>query len=484
MRFQRLEISLFGIGWMATGISVGANSFVLMEIAFLALGLTGLLRIARVILDRDRHWSLCSIVAGAMMPSYFIGGFITLLQYDPNLPDFALPGGDGFLGEALVAIIYLSLFYWALALLAPYENRYWQQSLKMLSSPAAWRGDEAARPAVAAGLIAMISAQLYLFVSGGVTLSGIDVTTDPHLPIGAILVINLSDPILAISAWILGRWQAPFSLVRLAILTAACQIPWLGGLGRRYILYGAVVFLSTFFWARGKRKSNRIIYLAIPVLGIVYFSTKLFVAMRYANYSYGDTGAAQSLTTLYSDAFSLLSTDADMVAEAEKENYASRFFILGSLITTIDGISLPVAQAGKFLFIALFNCIPSLILPGKTELMSRLSWGGDGKALMNDLLGLQQLDFAYTPMLVAYVDFMWLGPLLYPFFVLLLGWLFSRLTQSMRYPSFVIAGLGLCFMEFLGTEVGLSVYILTGRTLAFVWVISKIVSFFDRPAAG
>lgn len=482
MKLERLEIAFCIVGWLAAALSVGVKSFTLMEIACLALGLTGAVRIANLILQRDRYWALCTVVAGAMMPSYFIGAFITLVQYDPASPDFVLPGGDDFLGNALIAILYISLFYGVLVALTPYENKYWQQSLRLLSSAPAWKGDEGARPAIGIGLAAMTASQLYLILTGGVTLGGIDVSQDTHLPIGAELVISFSDPILAISGWIIGRWQRPLGMARLAILTSACEMLWLGSLGRRYIFYGAVVFLTMFFWSRGKRKSNRVIYVAIPLLGVVYIFTKLFVAMRYASYSYGDTGAAQSLTTLYSDAFSLLSNDADTIADAEKENYASRFFILGHLTTAMAGLALPSAQFGKFLFIAALTCIPSAFFPGKTDMMSKLDWGADGKALLNDALGLPQLDTAWTPMVAAYGDFMWLGAFFYPLLLLPLGWAFSRLVQTMRYPSFVVGSLGLCFMEFLWTEVGVSAYILTGRTLVFVWVISKTVAFFDRPA--
>jgi hypothetical protein len=453
-----------------------------LEIAYLALGLVGVVRMSKLILDRDRQWSLCVIVAGAMMPSYFVGAVVTLAQYDPTSSDFVLPGGEDLLSHAMGPILYLNLFYWVLVGLGRYEHKFWRQSLGLLSSTAAWRDDEGARPAIGVSLIGLTVAQLYLILSGGVTLGGVDVSQDIQLPIGAALVISFSDPLLAISGWIIGRWRRPLTMARLAIFSSACQAVWLGSLGRRYLLYGVVVFLCMFFWARGRQKGNRVVYVAVPVLGMLYFFTKLFVAMRYANYSYGDIGGAQSLTMLYSDAFSLLSNDADTIADAEKDNYASRFFILGHLSTVMHGLTLSLAQFGKFLFISMVLCIPSAFFPGKTDLITKNNWGADGKAILNDVLGLPQLDTAWTPMVAAYGDFMWLGAFLYPLIFLLLGWIFSRIVQSIRYPSFVICSLGLCFNEFLWTEAGMSTFLLTGRTLIFVWLISKVVEFFDAPA--
>lgn len=482
MTIQRLEILLFILGWVAAVTSALSNSYVIMDIAFLSLGLTGVSRIAQLVFDRDRYWSMCTVLAGGLMTSYFIGAFVTLMQYDPASPFFTLPGGDAFLGQTLVAILYVSLFFWSLVGLSIVEHRFWETSLLRLNSAAAWRDDEAARRPIMFAFVAMTGLQIFLFVTGQVTLNGVDATENARLPEGLMMVINLADPILAMAAWIIGRWQRPRNMLYVAIATAAWQIVWLGGMGRRNLVYGATLFLVMFIWARGVKNIGRILYLALPIMGVVYFFAKLFLAMRYATYNRAAVGGEQSLMMLYSDAFSLLSTDSDTLSEIEKENYSFRFFILGHLSLTIDQLTFPLAQFGKFLFIAMFNCIPSLLFPEKLSIMSKNNWFGDGKGMLNDLLGMEQLDFAWTPVVTSYADFMWLGPALYPLFFLLLGWAFSRLIQTIRYPSLVIGGIGLCFMEYLSTEAGMSAYILTGRTLVFVWLFAKIVEYFDRPA--
>lgn len=482
MSFERAEITLFIAGWAATVCSAITGSFIVLDIGLLALGLTGVMRIAMLVLDRNRSWSVCAIFAGGLMPSYFIGAFVTLVQYDPNSPYFTLPLGDDFITTAPLVILDISLFYWVLIGLAKIETRWWQKTLAVLNTAEAWKKDEAIRPAIAFALTVVTALQMFLFLTGQVTLNGLDASEDSHLPMGIIIIMNLADAVLGISAWIIGRWRKPWGLVAMAVVTSAWQIVWLGGMGRRTLLYGAVLFFSVFIWARGGRINRRFFYLAVPTLGVVYFFTKLFIAMRYANYAYASAGTQQSLVTLYSDAFSLISTDADTVAELEKENYSSRFFIFGYLSLTIHGLALPMAQFGKFLFIAMFSSIPSALFPDKVDIMMKNGWFGDGKGLLNDILSLEQVDFAWTPVVTSYADFMWLGPFLYPLFMLLLGWIFTRLVQSIRSPTLIIGCLGTCLMEFLGTEEGMSVYILAGRTLAFIWLFAKIVEYFGRPA--
>jgi hypothetical protein len=485
MTLTRLEFVFCGIGWLFAALSVALLSFALMEIACMSLGLVGIVRISKIVINNEEHWSLCNIVAGAGMTSYFMGAFFTIAQYDPGSQGIMFYGGENFLEGALLAIVYISLYYWALVGLALTENVFWRPCFRIVAAERAWVQDRATRPVIAVGLAVMIAAQLYLMVSGGITLSGIDVTQSARLPIGAELVIDFSDPALAVSAWIIGRWKKPLWFVRLAIISTLCQVPWLGGLGRRYILYGAVMFLIFYFWAGGNRKGRLAIYLAIPTLAVVYVVTKIFVAMRFAGAAYVVFGISPSLSTLYSDALSLLSTNAETVSRLEQENYGSRFFILEYLTTIMDRVSLSSAQFGKLVLISAITCIPSAFFPDKTGMMAKFNWGGEGKGMLNEMLGLPPLDTAWTPFVAGYADFMWLGAVIYPLLLILpLGWLLSRIVRNMRYPTFVVGGLGLCLMEFISTETGVSSYFLAGRTLALIWLIAKTVELLDRPAAG
>ena len=479
--FKKLEIGLFGFGWLLVALAFGADQVYLLEAAFLSIGAAAILRLVSIVRWREEYWSLCNIVAGAGLTSYLLGAFVTLVQHSPSSIDFVLLTGDDFLGRAVAAVAYLSLFYWVLAGLATIENRYWRKSLRRIDEASVLIGKDGSF--VLTLCIGAIGAlQLALILTGAVKLSGIDVTQDSRLPIFTELVVDLSGPFLALSAWIVGRGDVVSPRLRwVATAAVLCGVPWFGSLGRRVILYGAVTFLTFFFWGRGRKKVGRVVFLAIPVIALVYICTKFFVAMRAASSAYGDIGPAPALSDLFSDAYSMVTTDMTSVEELEAENYASRFFIFGYLCTVLHGLTMSGVQYGKFIFIAIFLCVPSLIYPEKTDILNKYNWGADGKAIINDVLGLPQLDEAWTPFLAAYGDFLWLGAFIYPLFILGLGWAFSRIVERLRHPLFVVASFGVCLMQYLSTETGVSSLILTGRTLVFIYILSWMVGNIDRP---
>jgi hypothetical protein len=222
--------------------------------------------------------------------------------------------------------------------------------------------------------------------------------------------------------------------------------------------------------------------MALPLLLLVSFIWRVFIAVRFSSYQWGNLASLADLGDLIADAISLVFQQSDLVAGLEKENYSSRPFILGHLITVMSRLTSQDAQYGKLICISIFNSIPSVIIPGKTTMMLDFDWGADGKAIISKALGFYSEDSAWSPFVAGYSDFMWGAVILYPLFLCGLAWVLARIVRTFRYPIFMIAGMGECFMRFISTETTTATLILVGRTLLFIWVYQRILAHFDHRA--
>jgi hypothetical protein len=481
-----IEIGLYVAGSLIMFLSVAANYIVFLEIALLAMGSAGAIRLVKTLVQPSQHWSTCSILAGMGVVSYFLGAFITLVQYDPSSTDLELMVGNNFIPKAALAAGYISLFYWTLVALSMIEHRFWRDALTGLKMANSFSIDGTTALVTSIYLAVISMSELVLIFTGQWTLGGLNPTEANTLPIGATVVWYFSLGIPSIAGWVIGKWQRPYQLIMLACISAIVQIPWLSSVGRRSIVFSAVAFLTAYYWAHGRKHVLRTAVLGLPIALIVYFATKLIVAARYVGLAYSDESGniAISISNLFTQGYNLISSDPDLVANLEIDSYRSRFFIFNYLTTVVSDLSWSGAKYGLYLFIAAVNNVPSLFYPGKTALLIQNDWGADGKSLMNQALGLVQFDAPWSPFVAGYGDFMWFGALIYPAIFLLLGLIFSRIMKGVHNPVMVIAGFGICLRQYLEGETSITGFFLVVRMLIFLWIIAKIVDLWYQSPKG
>jgi hypothetical protein len=477
----RLEFGLFVAGMLLTIASAATTDFLALEFAFLLIGIAALLRCLKIGSEPEKYWSLCNILAGTGLVSYFLGGFGTLIQYEQSSSDLRALMGEDFLSNAPEAVIYLSVFYWAFAFFGSIENQFWRGALRRLNEPYSELENSFSRPSIEIFLTVMIGAQLLSIATGAWTYGGFSTHMDlgdQRVPPLTALIWCLAESIPALSGWIIGRWPRNSRMFILACIAAICQFLWFGALGRRLVIYAVVSFFVGWFWSRGKRIDLRTVLIAVPVFLLTYGVTKLFVALRYLSYDYvqGSVQFFPSLDQLVVGMFDLVLNQTSMITSLELENYGSRFFIFGYVTTVLSHLSAAGVQYGLLVFTDALVIIPSFFWPGKQALLEE--WGID-EDVLDPAMGVPTQDEPWSVYVSAYGDFMWLGTIIYPLSICGLGWVYSRLITSLRQPLFIIAGLGVCFMDFVSTETSLGTLFLTGRTLAFLWIIARVFDYFD-----
>jgi hypothetical protein len=488
MTFRYIEMILFVFGLLLMAMGTVSDSLFLTEIGFLALAIGGATRLIKVVMYRHTYWSLCNIVAGAGMASYFGGGFVVLMTHPHGSAEMLSITGDSLTDKSTTVTIYMLSFYCALILLSIIENRAWQAAFYKISS-----ANSISSSAIFNNFIMYLFAtipicQIYLMVTGQVTSAAVTVlassASEFRLNIATALVGDISEPLVGMAAWVAStrkRWPVP--IVVLAIVVLLVDVVWFGMLGRRVILYGAVVFMTAYLWGQGQqglRKFVPALLIAPPALMLVFTAWRVFIAMRFSTAQWGEQASLASIGDLLADATDVIFQQSDLISSLEQENYGSRPFILGHLITVMSRLTFRDAQLGTFLFISMFNCIPSAIFPSKTAIMFEKDWGADGKSIINRALGLTNEDFAWSPFVAGYADFMWAGAFFYPVFILFLGLIFAYIIKRFRHPVMMIGGLSVCLTRFISTETTMSALILAGRTIVIMWLAQWLISRYDR----
>lgn len=477
----RYELQLYVLGWLLAVASALTESIVLLELSFLALGLAGARRLVMVVLWPVRHWSLCSILAGAGIATYYLEAFLTLIQHNPYTVDQTLLLGDDFPSEALLASAYLNLFAWVLILLSAFEHRFWDAAFAPLRAGVGGSQERRAHGAVMLYLLAVSVAQAILMYSGQWSFQGIT-SQDAQVPVFASFVDNLSWAVPIFCGWSLGQSRKSARTLAIVGLALACEIVWLGAEGRRPFAFGTLIFLLGYVWAGGRIDWKRVVPVILPSLPIVYFAAKMFLAMRIASFSMTHQA---DLSTFLHDAWYVAMQQSSDLAQFAAENYATRLFTMVQyLVTVVNQLTAQSAQYGLFTFVAFLTNVPRALFPLKSSLFVQNEWGADGKGMLNQVMGLPPEDVSWSPFVEGYGDFMWLGAIAYPIIILLLGICCARIVKGLRSRPYVIGALGMCLTDFLQIETTLGTLILLVRPLVFLFVFAKIVASVSAPRMG
>lgn len=468
----RYEFQLYVLGWLFAVASAVTESIVLLDLSFLCLGLAGLRRLVMVVLRPQQHWALCSILAGAGMATYYLEGFLTLIQYSPYSAAQALMLDENFPSEALLATAYLSLFAWLLIFLSAFEHRVWQGAFAAFRSGSGGRQEQAAESGVLVYLLAVSVLQAILMYSGQWSFQGF-APEDSRIPPFVSFVDNLASALPILCGWRLGQPRKSSRMLMIVGFSLACEILWVGAYGRRAFFFGTLTFVLGYVWAGGQIDWKRLARVGLPALPVVYFTAKMFLAMRVASFSM--THAAD-LGTFIRDAWYVATEQSSDLADFAADNYATRLFTIQYLVTVVSQLTPQDAQYGLFAFIAFLTNVPRILFPMKTILLEQNAWGADGKGILNQVLGLPTFDANWSPFVEGYGDFMWLGAIVYPILILILAMCFAKIVQGLRSRPYIVGALGMCIIYFVQIETTLGTLIGLVRPLVFFFVFAKIAN--------
>ena len=460
---------------MCSVLSVASNYLPILETGFVALGLAGVIRLVRVMVEPHKYWATCNILAGAGFATYYLGGFLTLIQYEAASSDLQIVIGENFEMRALIATLYLSLFYGMLVLAAKIENGFWQDSLDLAGKAWSWQKDSPVLTWIVIYLAGVTAAEVVLMLTGQWSFQGFT-AEDTRVPIGPSLVWSLSYFIPSMIGWLIGQRGCPYKIWLLAVASGACQLLWFGLLGRRMIFFGCLAFLIGHFWAQGTKSLYRTAALFVIFIPVLYLVAKLFLAMRYVSYSYVGIEDFATLGNLLQDSWNTIVSQTNNFEYFEQQNYESRLFIFGYLTTVVSDLAWSQIAYGLHFFIAIFTNVPRIFLPDKAAFFLNNAWGADGKTLIDAAIGLPTtVDENFSPFVEAYGDFFWFGAIIYPILLLGIGWIFSRIVRDMRNPIIIVGAFGVLLAQYMSIELNMGSLIATIRPLVFIWIFTKMI---------
>jgi hypothetical protein len=210
------------------------------------------------------------------------------------------------------------------------------------------------------------------------------------------------------------RKLSPATLLKLAILVAiiALQILWWLPLGRRVVVVQLALAFVAFLGSKNefilsRRTVSTYVLSLLVFLPVAVLMSRIFVTLRLLNWSAGG-GTSIGLFELLTRLNEIDPNDVDSYqAEA-----GTRALIIYSYEIVRSYIYPPLG--GLELLTQVINAIPSFLIP-KTDVLQYL--GGAHEQLWANTRGIPMDDYAQTLLLEGYVDFSFIGFVVYAFVV-------------------------------------------------------------------
>lgn len=448
-----------------------ARSVTIMTTAFLVLSVMALFRFYYILREPKEYWSVCNILACVTCFSYSMGYVLTVLLGEYGLPGVYFQPDSRTLDSIGYAFLYVLLFYWALVIASYGERRFWTPVFANIERKT---GDES--PLFLAIFVVLTGAsQLYLLFAGEWSYMGFLNSERGEVPTFAALVGFVATAIVGLCGWVIGRGISRVSLTVYVIVVAMVpiQVLWFGAGGRRMLAYGIIVFVIFFLWER--RRAPRINHLflgAIVSVFIMYFASEFFLAMRYVVQTYGGEEVRAPVKELLTKALEVARFQGALLGELQAQNLGNRFYIIGYLSHILDKLTWNSSQFGLHLAMGFLIVIPRVVFPGKTDIIQRV---GQAEDILNPSIGLEATDMAWSVLVSAYADFMWLGLLIYPLLFLGIGAVLALIIRSLGHGWAVVLGLSAILFTFLSAEAVLGHYLLVVRTVLGLWVITVVL---------
>jgi hypothetical protein len=465
-----LEIFLLLFGLTIVAIAIPLDSRPIAGFGLLLLGLVGACQLWLAISRRYQYWSLCDIQGGSLLLSYFGGGATTLMLSQTGLIR-QIQIAD--LAVLLKVSIYIVLVAVILFGFGRIESRLWRRI---------WPDDDDERwsALVALGMLVLGALQAAMIVSGKISLQGTTGIENQELPYFVSMIVALSWPLAGMCGWILGReelrrrplfFYAALSLIPVEILFNFAH-------GRRVILFQIVIFFTCLVWARGKGFTlKQALSLGAIALPLAYFLWVIFIALRIESYS--AEGAGSDNRTLFArmdSAVSMMDNRWGTVVKGQQKEVVDRVYVIGLMTDMMAHDRITNQFYGATAVYNAVNSIPRILLPDKKRILALI------KASDSDVtirFGLGGTDRAESLVTAAYVDFRWLGPLIYSTYAFLFACVLIGLCSLLRYPVLSLYIICYVFYFALGTEQTFITGTLTLlRTVLVVAVMLFLYRFF------
>jgi len=446
--------------------SHSALLFVAAVVVASAVGLSNLYRMIR----RPETIRLSSAFAVSILLGYGLGSTIYLAsnqtihatRYQYWAPQGLLFNQEGLAIGLAASLLAAAVLYMVATFERPAFTGFGSDSL----------GSPKAERLVWLGLAVTVLA-LY---AGNIGYMGV-VVSDPGnaAPLG--VIANLMVPPLVPYTLLLIIDKRP--LARRAMLVAALLflIGVLILVGRRYLLYAAVLSAIALGMRRGYKFSKRELAIAVGfsvLAGVVlYWGFNIFMAMRLAAQS--EPGGDASLLELGRAALSQLSgAQASVVRGQLAENIGSRPFILSYLAGLMEISSSRMPAFGAELFYSLQMVIPSVLMPGKVAALPP-----SPEYLVHPRYGIPVFDGPNSALVAGFDDFGFLGALVYPLGVAVLyGWFNKALRTVVRDSAIRLFVLFAILFQLLYIEQALASTFVTLRDLTILvgvaWILGKL----------
>ena len=439
-----VEIVLLLAGLTGVAIAIPMDSRPVAGFGLLLMGVGGGCQLYLALFQRDRYWSLCDIQGGSLLLSYFGGGATTLM-----LSQSGLIGGVRITN--LVTLLEASIFILLMGVLlfgfGRIEARLWRRL---------WPNDDTERwpNFVALGLLGLGALQAAMIATGRISMQGVTDIVDQELPIFVSLVVALSWPLAGMCGWILGKealrrrplfFYTAVSLIPIQILFNFAH-------GRRVILFQIIIFFTCLVWSRRKGFTlNQGLVMGSIAIPLAYFLWLFFIALRMEGYTQGGPPGSdkRNLFTRMDSAVEMMDDRWGTVADSQEKEVIDRVYVIGYMIDLMDRDRVTNRFNGKAMAYMVVNSIPRMILPTKRKVLASL------KASEEDIsirFNLGEDDRADSLITAAYIDFRWLGPLVYASFAFLFSCILVGLCLLLRFQFFSLYVLCYVFFFALGTE--------------------------------
>ena len=221
--------------------------------------------------------------------------------------------------------------------------------------------------------------------------------------------------------------------------------------GRRVILFQALIFVACFVWARGRGlRANQIIMLGLGSLPVVYLLWVVFLALRIEGYS--QPAAAQQdrdIFTRLESASELMESRWDNVAKTQEKEIVDRVFVLGYLVDLMVNARIVNQYYGRVLLGEAIISIPRFLMPDKDRVLRSLK---SDEASVGQRYSIGARDRATSIVTAAYIDFRWVGPVLYAALAAIIGVCLASMALFIRLNFFSVYVMVYVFLAALGTE--------------------------------
>jgi len=454
-----LAISVILIG---VGAELGIHSILLAGLTIGAV--IGFVTVVRAVAFPGTNWSLCGLHGGAVIASYFGGALFTMITFGTD--EILQSGYTAYSDPGLIffAAMLIALYALALLLLGLYEHRHWRRLFTTLPNI------PVNQTLIAVLLIIMATAQAYLLVSGRVSFMGFATSASGETPAFEQLITGLSTPILCVCGYVLGDREKRFGmfLFWLCLALVPLEMIWTTAFGRRAIVYSFTAMVGAFFWSRGSLSLNfRALILIAGGMAAIYMLANLFVTIRLEQNPV-TARLSQTMFDHLGSASDKFQTAQSEVLQAHFRNLQTRFYVIGYLSDLIGGTRPGSALLGVGLLSSIILIIPRVLFPGKAQYLAEI---GTDEALINPRFGLPVSDDATSGLTMAYADFLWLGVIIYPMVLMVLGIIISKIVGFVEDRVFRVYLMGFGLILFLTTEESITFYFVGVRTLLIIAIL-------------